>query len=185
MNHAPTLPEPSPDLTAALSQNGWTCRAVYQADTPEASQTWLPQWLATLPPYALVGLVGNLGVGKTTLMQQVGKYLGVTDPVTSPTFSLVQPLQNDDGQPLALHADLYRCQTPQEAQHLVFQQWLEDLDALPPNRHGGPWFFIEWPEVLGETAVAESFSGVLVIAPQAEGARTYAAWAPCPEGHAS
>jgi tRNA threonylcarbamoyl adenosine modification protein YjeE len=178
MNHAPAPPESFPDLTTALSLQGWTRHAAYRADTPMASGDWLTQWLAGLPPYGLIGLVGNLGAGKTTLMQHVAKHLGVAGPVTSPTFSLTHPLQNDAGQTLALHADLYRCRSLQEAQHLVFQQWLEDLDALPPTRHGGPWFFIEWPEILGEDAVAESFSGVMVVTPQADEARDYTYWVP-------
>ncbi len=79
-------------------------------------------------------LCGDLGAGKTTLAQGFLRACGVTGPVRSPTYSLVQ-LYPLEGQTVA-HLDLYRLRAPEEFEHLGLEAW-----ALP-----GCLWLIEWPQ---------------------------------------
>jgi tRNA threonylcarbamoyladenosine biosynthesis protein TsaE len=82
----------------------------------------------------LVCLSGDLGSGKTTLVQGIARGWGTLDPVTSPTFILVNAYRHPDGQVLH-HLDAYRMQSALEAEEL-------DLDLLLEE---GP-LVVEWPE---------------------------------------
>ena len=82
----------------------------------------------------VVGLVGDLGSGKTTFMQGVASGWGSLDTVTSPTFVIVNVYRGTDGGRL-YHLDAYRLDSAVEAQEL-------DLDAI---MRGGP-LVIEWAE---------------------------------------
>jgi tRNA threonylcarbamoyladenosine biosynthesis protein TsaE len=59
----------------------------------------------TLPPTVLL-LSGDLGAGKTTLIQGLGQGLGIADPILSPTFTLIN--EYTDGRLPLYHLDLYR-----------------------------------------------------------------------------
>ena len=60
----------------------------------------------------IILLAGELGAGKTCFTQGLGRALGVTEQVTSPTFTLLRPYQGTDLQ--LLHADVYRLEHLQE-----------------------------------------------------------------------
>lgn len=82
----------------------------------------------------LVCLQGDLGAGKTTLVQGVARGWGALDEVSSPTFVLVNAYRRPDGEQLA-HLDAYRVDSLAEAEEL-------DLDALLSS---GP-LMVEWAE---------------------------------------
>lgn len=86
----------------------------------------------------VVTLAGELGAGKTTLVQAICRGYGVTEPVTSPTFALV----HEYGAPRSpvLHLDLYRLRTPAELEGLGWDE-LVSSNAL---------VLIEWPERAGD-----------------------------------
>jgi tRNA threonylcarbamoyladenosine biosynthesis protein TsaE len=77
---------------------------------------------AVLRPGDLVVLSGDLGAGKTTLVQGIGAGLGVRGPVTSPTFVIARVHPSLTGGPALVHADAYRLSSPAEVDDL-------DLDA--------------------------------------------------------
>ena len=81
-------------------------------------------------------LSGDLGAGKTSLAQGIAAGLGIADPVTSPTFSLVHDY--DDGRLPLVHLDLYRLEPSVEAPPDLAEAW-ERPDAL---------VLVEWPERL-------------------------------------
>ena len=83
-------------------------------------------------------LAGDLGAGKTTLVQGIAKGWGSLDPVSSPTFIIVNVYRRTDGVTLS-HLDTYRLFNAAEA---------EDLD-LQPMMENGP-VLIEWPERIQE-----------------------------------
>lgn len=108
-----------------------------QADTASAQETEAlgAALAAGLAPGDLVLVSGELGAGKTTFVRGACRALGVTGPVTSPTFTIAQRHQGAEA--LISHLDLYR---------------LEDLgtedpsllaDEIGPERIA----FVEWPEV--------------------------------------
>ena len=82
----------------------------------------------------MVGLVGTLGTGKTTLTQSIGKALGIADGnVVSPTFTICVPHQ---GRLLLLHLDAYRINSPEEVDELGLDEQLED----------GAVILVEWSD---------------------------------------
>jgi len=76
----------------------------------------------------------SMGVGKTTLIKEICKQLGVTDVISSPTYSLVNEYHGNQG--IIYHFDFYRIKDEEEAYQIGFEEYL-DSDA---------WVFIEWPE---------------------------------------
>jgi tRNA threonylcarbamoyladenosine biosynthesis protein TsaE len=76
----------------------------------------------------LIGLSGDLGSGKTTLVQGIAQGWGSLDPVSSPTFVLVNMYRRLDGKSLA-HLDAYRLQSAREAEDLDLD-YLLDTSAL-------------------------------------------------------
>jgi tRNA threonylcarbamoyladenosine biosynthesis protein TsaE len=89
---------------------------------------------ALLKPGDLVALVGDLGSGKTTLVQGIAAGWGTLDPVSSPTFVLVNVYRHSDGLRL-YHVDAYRLNDPIEALDLDLENMLDH----------GP-MIVEWAE---------------------------------------
>ena len=77
---------------------------------------------------------GQLGSGKTTLIQYIFAALGVTDPVLSPTYAIYEPYEASNGLKL-LHMDLYRIELPETLMHI-------GLDFYEETEY---CWFIEWP----------------------------------------
>src|SRR5947208_9959384 len=88
----------------------------------------------SLPPRAVVLLIGNLGAGKTTLAKGIVEGLGAAAPdeVSSPTFTLI----HEYGEGRVYHIDLYRLEEPREIATLGLEE-LFDSDAV---------VLIEWGE---------------------------------------
>jgi tRNA threonylcarbamoyladenosine biosynthesis protein TsaE len=78
---------------------------------------------------------GEMGVGKTTLIKALAKKLGINDVTSSPTFSLVNEYQTDNGQTV-YHFDFYRLNNEIEALDMGADEYL----------YSGNWCFIEWAE---------------------------------------
>ncbi len=77
----------------------------------------------------------EMGAGKTTLIKEIIKKLGVTDNVSSPTFSLVNEYQNNDNE-LIYHFDFYRIEDENEALNIGIEEYF----------YSESWCFIEWPQ---------------------------------------
>ncbi|HVB71261.1 MAG TPA: tRNA (adenosine(37)-N6)-threonylcarbamoyltransferase complex ATPase subunit type 1 TsaE [Acidimicrobiales bacterium] len=86
------------------------------------------EFAALLCPGDMVLLSGPLGAGKTTFVQGVARGLGVTERVTSPTFTMVREhaCHNDVGVATLLHADLYRIESVDEAIDLALGELVEE-----------------------------------------------------------
>jgi len=76
---------------------------------------------------------GGMGVGKTTLIKEIAKLLGVTDATSSPTFSLVNEYQGNNTK--VFHFDFYRIETEEE----VYDIGIEDYF------YQNAWCLVEWP----------------------------------------
>src|SRR4051812_7117748 len=95
---------------------------------------------AQLRAPAVIGLSGELGTGKTTLVQAICRGLGATARATSPTYALVH--HYDAGEMAVYHVDCYRPRHPDEARGLGFDDMARE----------GAIVLIEWPERAGPWA---------------------------------
>ena len=91
----------------------------------------------SLPPGSVLSFAGELGAGKTTLVQAIARGLGVKDPATSPTYALVHRYEGRRGP--VFHLDCFRLRSPEEAADLDWESLLREGDAI----------LIEWPEHAG------------------------------------
>lgn len=96
-------------------------------------------WWKTLPPGSVVWLSGDLGTGKTTLVQAIADAASAA-PARSPSFALVHEYPSPAG-PL-IHVDCYRLRHPEEALDLDFPELVRRARLL----------VIEWPERAGRHA---------------------------------
>ncbi len=91
-----------------------------------------------MPQCAVFTFTGNLGAGKTTLVQHLLRRCGVQEVITSPTFTYVNTYTNAQGQTF-YHFDLYRMHSLNDFLDVGFDEYL----YAPQS-----WAFIEWPEIL-------------------------------------
>jgi tRNA threonylcarbamoyladenosine biosynthesis protein TsaE len=110
-------------------------------------------------PKKVILFHGEMGVGKTTLIKQLCKTLGVTGATSSPTFSLVNEYEADDNQ-LVYHFDFYRLNKEEEALDMGVDDYL----------YSGNWCFIEWAEKI-PNLIPEAHS-VITISLLADGKRS-------------
>lgn len=89
----------------------------------------------SLAPGSVVIFTGNLGAGKTTLIQGICTGLGVTEKVTSPTFTLINEYQ---GRLPVYHFDFYRLHTAAELIDLGVDEYLDGPGVC----------LVEWPELI-------------------------------------
>lgn len=81
-------------------------------------------------------LTGDLGAGKTTLVTEFCRQLGLEDEASSPTFSIVNEYRGGDL--TVFHIDCYRLEDIDEALAIGFEDYLER----------GDYCFIEWPQLI-------------------------------------
>ncbi len=97
-----------------------------------------------LKPSDVICLAGDLGSGKTTLAQGIARGWGALDPVTSPTFVIVNEYRRADGAAL-YHVDAFRLQNTAEAEAAALREMLEDRGPV----------VVEWPERIQGVIPAE------------------------------
>lgn len=92
------------------------------------------EFARALPPDTVLALHGDLGVGKTTFVQGLARGLGVSEPVTSPTFNIFTLYKG--GARTLVHMDAYRLESDRQLDALMLEDFLVS-----------PWCLaIEWPE---------------------------------------
>jgi tRNA threonylcarbamoyladenosine biosynthesis protein TsaE len=101
-------------------------------------------------PNKIILFNGEMGVGKTTLIKQLCKTLGVKEATSSPTFSLVNEYQANNNQ-LVYHFDFYRLNKETEALDMGVDDYL----------FSGNWCFIEWPEKI-ENLIPEKHTTITI-----------------------
>ena len=94
----------------------------------------------------VIVLAGDMGAGKTAFAQGFGRALGITEPITSPTFTVVHTY--DTGRIVMHHADLYRLDRRSEVEDLGLDEMIEGRGVL----------LVEWGDV-----VADSFGDHLEV----------------------
>lgn len=108
-----------------------------------------------LKPNAIIALEGQLGAGKTTLVQGIAAGLGVRDYVTSPTFIIINEYQ---GRLPLYHFDLYRLENVNEIEELGVEDYFEK----------GGVCVIEWAEKLLNMKPSKSFNISIEVVSESE-----------------
>ena len=109
-------------------------------------ETWSPEETFQLGkrlgeqarPGQIYTLNGDLGVGKTIFTQGMAAGLGIAEPVSSPTFTIVQ--EYDSGRLPLYHFDVYRIGDPEEMEEIGYDDYF----------FGGGVCLIEWAELIRE-----------------------------------
>ena len=127
------------DAEASGSPGADSTQCLWELETLETTRALGRGLAQRLPKGAILLLEGPLGAGKTSLVQGLALACGISEPITSPTFSLAQ--HYPDGNPPLVHLDLYRLDTPGSADELFLQEE-EEARAM------GALMAVEWPERL-------------------------------------
>ncbi len=91
--------------------------------------------LGEFPGERFYAFFGKMGVGKTTLIKEFCRQIGVDDNVCSPTFAIVNEYNARRGEPV-YHFDFYRLKDLAEAYDIGYEEYF----------YGGNWCFTEWTE---------------------------------------
>lgn len=108
---------------------------VVKCSTVDALQGIADHLLSQYPDHRIFAFYGGMGAGKTTFIKIICKQLGVTDVVTSPTFSIVNVYESMNKGSL-YHFDFYRMKIPEEIYDIGYEEYL----------FSGNYCFLEWPE---------------------------------------
>jgi tRNA threonylcarbamoyladenosine biosynthesis protein TsaE len=133
--------------------------------SPEETRALGQAVAPVLRPGDVISLTGDLGAGKTTLVQGAARGLGATEPVLSPTFTLVREYR---GTVPIYHLDVYRLDRIQDVmdlgfeelvdrQGVVFVEWGDAIEALLPPEH--LQFELTIPDEDGRRAVELTWYG--------------------------
>lgn len=123
------------DQYYSLNQTKSIAKAVLSNSTPSFSEA------------TVIALKGDLGAGKTTLVQSIGTLLGIVEPMVSPTFVVARfyPTTSTQWNTL-VHIDAYRIEHSDELKFLGFETMIKTPQTL---------VIIEWPEHI-ESAIPQS-----------------------------
>ncbi|MGQ7868258.1 tRNA (adenosine(37)-N6)-threonylcarbamoyltransferase complex ATPase subunit type 1 TsaE [Sunxiuqinia sp. sy24] len=100
-------------------------------ELPQAAEAFLNYFKGE----RLFAFYGKMGAGKTTLIKALCRALGSTDPITSPTFALVNEYSTASNERI-FHFDFYRIKNIEEALDIGFDDYV----------YSGKYCFMEWPE---------------------------------------
>jgi tRNA threonylcarbamoyladenosine biosynthesis protein TsaE len=102
----------------------------------------------------LIAFFAPMGAGKTTFTTAICRALGVTDPVGSPTFAIVNEYMRADGEPM-YHFDFYRINKLSEAMDIGLEDYL----------YSGCLCIMEWPENIEELLPEETLMVRITVNP--------------------
>lgn len=108
----------------------------FETHSTEETEAFASRLAAELPAGSVLALYGNLGAGKTVFARGFARGLGITEPISSPTFTIVQEYPYGDGN-IFYHMDLYRIDNSDAAYAFGIDEFLYDKAAMT---------LLEWPE---------------------------------------
>ncbi|MBV9619329.1 MAG: tRNA (adenosine(37)-N6)-threonylcarbamoyltransferase complex ATPase subunit type 1 TsaE [Verrucomicrobia bacterium] len=123
--------------------------ATFISNSPGETESFGQQFAGTIKPGDVIGLVGDLGSGKTQFVKGLAAAIGVTTPATSPTFTLVH--EYSGGRMPIYHFDFFRVENLQDAARLGLDDYF----------FGDGISVVEWadrfPDLIPENACWISF----------------------------
>lgn len=111
---------------------------IYETYSPEETYALGKRLGAEAKPGDVYTLVGDLGVGKTVFTQGIAEGLGITEPVSSPTFTIVQVYE--EGRMPFYHFDVYRIGDIEEMDEIGYEDYF----------YGDGLCMIEWANLIEE-----------------------------------
>lgn len=108
---------------------------VIETHSPGETEAFAAKLAASLPFGSVLALYGNLGAGKTVFARGFARGLGITEPISSPTFTIVQEYPVNGK--YFFHLDLYRIDNSDAAYAFGIDEFLYDQNAMT---------LLEWPE---------------------------------------
>ena len=108
--------------------------------------------LIAAAPYKTLLFYGEMGAGKTTLIKEIVKQLGVEEVANSPTFSIVNEYLSQKGETI-YHFDFYRIEDEEEAYDIGIEEYF----------YSNHWCLVEWPEKVENSLPLESVSVYLTL----------------------
>lgn len=111
---------------------------VIESYSPEETSALGRELGANAKPGEVYTLIGDLGVGKTVLTQGIADGLGITEPICSPTFTIVQVYE--EGRLPFYHFDVYRIGDIEEMDEIGYEDYF----------YGDGLCMIEWANLIEE-----------------------------------
>ena len=111
---------------------------IYETYSPEETHALGKRLGSEAKPGDVYTLVGDLGVGKTVFTQGIAEGLGITEPVSSPTFTIVQVYE--EGRMPFYHFDVYRIGDIEEMDEIGYEDYF----------YGDGLCMIEWANLIEE-----------------------------------
>ena len=119
---------------------------VYFTESPEQTEKVAAAWVKLLRPGTVIAFRGDLGAGKTAFTRGLARGLGITEPVTSPTYTIVNEYLS--GKLPLFHFDMYRLHSADELFDIGWDDYLERCGICA----------VEWSE-----NVADALENPLVV----------------------
>ena len=101
---------------------------IHTSKSPEETREFGAQLGKSAQPGMVIGLIGDLGAGKTQFVRGFARGLGITERVHSPTFTLVNEYRS--GRIPCYHLDLYRLETAEEILGAGLEPYFQPTDAV-------------------------------------------------------
>lgn len=113
-------------------------RTVYESNSAEETRALGKRMGEEAQAGDVLALTGDLGVGKTVFTKGIAEGLGVKEPVSSPTFTILQEYRS--GRMPLYHFDVYRIGDPEEMDEVGFDDYI----------YGDGLCLIEWAELISD-----------------------------------
>lgn len=117
---------------------------IYESFTPEDTFRIGEMIAGQAKPGEIYTLNGDLGVGKTVFTKGIARGLGIEEPVTSPTFTIIQ--EYNSGRLPLYHFDVYRVGDPEEMYEIGYEDYF----------YGQGICLIEWAQLIEELIPSEA-----------------------------
>ena len=122
---------------------------IIETNTPKETFDFGKSLGESAAPGTVYTLIGDLGVGKTVLTQGLAKGLGIDEPISSPTFTIVQVYE--EGRLPLYHFDVYRIGDVEEMEEIGYEDYF----------YGEGVTLIEWANLI-EEILPESYTEIKI-----------------------